>query len=133
MTRQRRAILNAVQETDSHPTADDVYDRVRQTLPRISLGTVYRNLAELAERGMMQELRLGSGQKRFDGNTLDHCHVRCLSCGRVADAPIEVEALPEVSRLAEFGFEVIGCAVEVRVHCPRCVNEGQAGEPGEST
>ena len=59
MTRQRFMVLQAVMETDSHPSADEIYEVVRTRLPRISLGTVYRNLDILAEQGKIQMLQLG--------------------------------------------------------------------------
>jgi Fur family ferric uptake transcriptional regulator len=68
MTRQRKVILEEIRKTDSHPTADELYQRVRQRLPHVSLGTIYRNLETLAASGLIQKLEMGGSQKRFDGN-----------------------------------------------------------------
>ena len=67
MTHQRRIILEELRNTRSHPTADEVYEIVRKRIPKISLGTVYRNLELLSESGVIQKLEIGGTQKRFDG------------------------------------------------------------------
>src|SRR5262249_59374589 len=74
-----------------HPTADWVYRQARRRLPRISLGTVYRNLKRLAEEGLIREIHAGGHPARFDGNTGRHYHIRCLGCGRVNDPPMSVD------------------------------------------
>ncbi len=84
---QRRVILEELGKTSSHPTADWIYRKVRRRLPRISLGTVYRNLDILSKHGMIQTLEIAGTQKRFDGNPENHYHVRCIRCGRVEDVP----------------------------------------------
>jgi Fur family ferric uptake transcriptional regulator len=72
MTRQRRVILEELRKVDTHPSADEVYEMVRKRLPRISLGTIYRNLEILSETGEIQRLETGSHLKRFDGRADDH-------------------------------------------------------------
>lgn len=88
MTKQRRVILDILRSTDTHPTADWIYDKVRNVLPRISLGTVYRNLRVLKETGDILELNYGSTYSRFDGNPGLHYHFVCSSCGQVFDIPL---------------------------------------------
>ena len=88
MTRQRRVILEELRKVNTHPSADEIYEIVRKRLPRISLGTVYRNLEILSEYGDIQKLEPGCSLKRFDGNPNEHCHIRCVSCDRIADAPM---------------------------------------------
>jgi len=73
----------------SHPTADEIYSRVRRKLPHVSLGTVYRNLDILAKSGLIKKIEPGLPQMRFDGNTKDHFHLTCVRCGRIEDTPIE--------------------------------------------
>lgn len=91
MTRQRRLILEVLHNTKSHPTADWIYDRVREDLPNISLGTIYRNLKVLQELGEIKELNYGSSYSRFDGNPNEHYHFSCEECGRVFDIDMEME------------------------------------------
>ncbi|MEW6261371.1 MAG: transcriptional repressor [Thermodesulfobacteriota bacterium] len=87
MTNQRRIILRELRKVNTHPSADEVYDMVRQYLPRISLGTVYRNLEVLSQIGEIQKIEVGGSIKRFDGNTKPHYHVRCMACDRIEDVP----------------------------------------------
>ena len=87
MTRQREAILEEVKSTCDHPSADEVYERVKKRIPRISLGSVYRNLDVLVSMGFIQRLESGA-QMRFDWNTKEHCHLSCVRCGRIEDAPM---------------------------------------------
>ena len=84
-SRQREEILRVVQQTDSHPTADWVYEQVRKILPHVSLGTVYRNLNLLADEGLIQRVILDDGFVRFDGNTNDHHHFICTKTGKIYD------------------------------------------------
>ena len=99
MTNQRRVILQELRNVHSHPTADDIYIMVRKTLPRISLGTVYRNLEILSEMGLIKKL-VGCGrQRRFDGDIENHYHIRCVKCGKIDDLPEEIADL--ISRVRE--------------------------------
>ncbi len=91
MTKQRKIILNVLKNTKTHPTADWVYDQVREVLPNISLGTVYRNLKVLKEMGEIRELDYGSTYSRFDGNPENHYHFVCNHCDRVYDLDLPVE------------------------------------------
>src|SRR5688500_2570446 len=83
LTGPRRVVLEVVRGTDSHPTAERVHEMVRRRLPRVSLGTVYRNLRLLVETGLVKELP--GPHARFDGNATDHHHFTCTECGRIVD------------------------------------------------
>ena len=89
MTHQRSVILQELRKTKTHPSADEIYLKVRQLLPRISLGTVYRNLETLHKMGLIQKLKLGGYQKHFDGNPDEHYHISCIVCNRVDDVPTD--------------------------------------------
>ena len=86
-SRQRDAVLDYLRSVTCHPTAALIYDRVRDEIPNISLGTVYRNLSELKESGEIISFTPGDGIERFDGDTREHLHLICRSCGEVADMP----------------------------------------------
>ncbi|NNK14655.1 MAG: transcriptional repressor, partial [Desulfofustis sp.] len=81
LTPQRQVILEELAKVKTHPTANEVYDMVRKRLPRIGLGTVYRNLELMADNGMILKLEVGGSQKRFDATTDLHYHIRCTGCG----------------------------------------------------
>ena len=119
LTPQRKVILEELRKVKTHPTADQVYEMVRRRLPRISLGTVYRNLEFLSDAGMIQRLDLPLGQMRFDGNPEVHPHVRCLGCGRVADLMQHVD-LPSIDVSRATDFEVTGYTVDFYGYCPSC-------------
>ncbi len=82
---QRQAILAQLRSVTCHPTADELHAMLRGTMPQLSLGTVYRNLDLLTRNGMVLALHTAGAQKRFDGNTELHHHMRCESCDRVFD------------------------------------------------
>ena len=121
MTKQRALILDTLRSVVSHPTADEIYHMVRKKMPKISLGTVYRNLDMLAGAGEVTLLERTGGQKRFDGNTMPHQHVRCLNCGRVADVyPALPLSLPDVSAVKVPGFVLRRIDVEITGVCDGC-------------
>lgn len=120
MTRQRRIILEELGANRTHPTASEVYELVRRRLPRISLGTVYRNLELLSEQGLVRKLELGNSQRRFDAVTENHYHVRCVKCGRIEDAPIEPVMTLENAVRGATDYEIIGHRLEFMGLCPAC-------------
>jgi Fur family ferric uptake transcriptional regulator len=120
MTLQRKTILEVLRQTNNHPSADEIYKMVRQRLPRISLGTVYRNLEVLAESGVIQKLELGGAIKRFDWNQEKHYHIRCLKCGRVDDAPIAPFNRLENELYEVTVYTIIGHRLEFEGLCPPC-------------
>jgi Fur family ferric uptake transcriptional regulator len=123
ITRQRQTIMHAIRQVNCHPTASEVYEIVRRSLPRISLGTVYRNLESLSQAGMIQKLEFGGLQKRFDGETKQHYHVRCLTCGRIEDLPgdtLKPSKIAEESVQDEAGYEIVGHRLEFLGWCPQC-------------
>jgi Fur family transcriptional regulator, peroxide stress response regulator len=119
-TRQRELILSVVQSTMDHPTAGWVYRQARRRLPRLSLGTVYRNLKWLAAHGLIREVHTGGHPARFDGNTGDHYHIRCVACGRVNDLPVSVDRRLEEEAGRAMNYRILGHQVEVQGLCPRC-------------
>jgi Fur family ferric uptake transcriptional regulator len=119
-TRQRTVILDQLRQSTSHPTATELYDLVRRRLPKISLGTVYRNLDLLARLGMIQRLETAGTETRFDGTVRPHDHVRCLGCGRIDDLagpPLEL-SLENYHEPA--GYRVLGHRLELVGLCPKC-------------
>ena len=122
LTGPRRLVLDVVRGTDTHPTAEAVHQLVRRRLPRVSLGTVYRNLRLLVTLGLVQELP--GPHARFDGNLRDHHHFTCLACGRIADVdgPLtEPHSRALVSRVASSGgFNVTHHRIEFYGRCAAC-------------
>ena len=104
-TYQRTVIYEILRGTDSHPTADWIYEKVKQVIPNISLGTVYRNLRVLKEEGLIIELNDGK-QSRFDARTDNHYHFKCTNCERIYDIDKENVVDVDVSVLHKSGFSV---------------------------
>ena len=120
MTPQRRVILEELRRVNDHPAADEIYQRVRKRLPKISLGTVYRNLEVLCELGEIQRLELSGSTKRYDGVPTKHYHIRCIECGRVDDAPIAPLNQLEDDLYGTTVYEIIGHNLEFTGLCPQC-------------
>lgn len=122
LTTQRQIILEELGKVSSHPTANEVYDMVRKRLPRIGLGTVYRNLELMAETGIILKLEVGGTQKRFDATIAPHYHIRCLSCGKVDD--IELPVMADINKTAAelSQYQVLGHHIEFSGICSECSN-----------
>jgi len=120
LTTQRQIILEELGKVTSHPTANEVYDMVRKRLPRIGLGTVYRNLELMAESGIILKLEVGGTQKRFDATIDPHYHIRCNSCGKVDDIDMEVQ--PLINQVAEkaSNYKILGHHIEFNGTCRDC-------------
>ena len=97
-SRQRESIRENLINRMDHPTADMVYSDIRQIYPNISLGTVYRNLALLSDRGEIARIHTKDGTLHFDRNTEPHDHFVCRSCGRITD--IEAPSAEEIKEEA---------------------------------
>lgn len=123
MTRQRSVILEELQRIGFHPTAEELHERVRLRMPRISLGTVYRNLELLSEAGDIARLEVG-GRRRYDGNVHDeHYHARCTQCGAVEDVPSSVVTRFDFQAEAVKGFRVTGHQLTFTGLCARCARK----------
>ena len=128
-TRQRQLILEELRKLDSHPTAATLYATVRQRLPTISLGTVYRNLELLARTGQIQKLDFAGGEARFDGNVASHDHLRCVRCGRVDDLPAFSLDLSGGAANDWCGYQILGRRLEFFGVCPQCRSQQENTHP----
>ena len=119
--RKRDAILNCVRSTDAHPSADWVFEHVKQQIPDISLATVYRNLALFKEQGLINSLGTVNGVERFDGNTEPHVHFICTQCGGVQDLP-EISVPEELNSAVarSSGGRVDNCQLSFTGICGEC-------------
>jgi Fur family transcriptional regulator, ferric uptake regulator len=121
LTSQRQVILEELKKVKSHPTANEVYDMVRKRLPRIGLGTVYRNLDLLAARGIIKKLEVGGEQKRFDGDISQHYHIRCVECNLVEDIFIERDTRLENEAASCCNYKILDHHVQFSGICSKCL------------
>jgi len=104
-SRQRQSIKDYLASTKSHPTADTVYHNVRKKYPKISLGTVYRNLTLLSDLGEAQKISTPDGVNRFDGNFHPHNHFYCEECNSVLDLELDMIYIDRINRFAAEKFD----------------------------
>ncbi|MBT8339871.1 MAG: transcriptional repressor [Desulfatitalea sp.] len=133
MTQQRRVILEELRCNNIHPTADALYGIVRKRLPRISLGTVYRNLEILTALGEIQTLELSGSQKRYDGVPQKHYHIRCMHCDRIDDAPIAPLNTLEDELYGATVYTIMGHRLEFVGLCPDCSDNAEARRLAEQS
>jgi len=121
LTRQRRLVLEILEENLEHPDAETLYDQAKARDPNISLATIYRSLALLKEAGLVKEHRLGEDHGHFEtAQASPHYHFTCLKCGNV----IEFEA-PQVMEVARTlceskGLQITDVHLLFSGYCSRC-------------
>jgi Fur family peroxide stress response transcriptional regulator len=121
-SKKREAILAKIRSMKTHPSAITVYEELRKEIPDLSLGTVYRNLALFREEGKVASVGVVNGQERFDGNTMEHTHFVCTSCGDVMDidAPLDKNLKEEV--VSRYGLVVHSYRLTFFGACARCAS-----------
>ncbi len=124
-SRQRAAILSFLRSRRDHPTAELVYSNVKAEFPNISLGTVYRNLNQLAEAGLIAKHSFGGvGIDHFDYNTSPHYHFVCSCCSAVIDLPVDHRVFSAIDAEAARNFD--GLIQEHRLYfcgvCKDCLD-----------
>ena len=116
LTKQCRLILAIIQEF-GHMTAEEVYTEAVKQMPKIALGTVYRNLNELTQDGRIRKIRVPDGPDRFDRTVHPHEHVICSVCGKVCD--LDVPGLDECLKRA-VGSDDFVYDLSVNATCSAC-------------
>jgi Fur family peroxide stress response transcriptional regulator len=121
LTPQRLAICRYLAATNAHPTAQLIYDQLRQEFPSLSLATVYNTLETLVELGAVNTLgSAGDGAEHYDADTSPHVNLACIACHRVIDLSSEhIHALDE-EVAARSGYRLLGTRVLYYGLCPRC-------------
>ena len=118
-SKQRESLLSVLRNTRQHPTAQEIYEKMRERDPKISLGTVYRNLALLTELGEILRIDTEHDSVHYDGFTHQHYHFVCSDCKSVSDLdmlPLSIEA--EVEK--QTGCSVSGHSLVFYGKCKNC-------------
>lgn len=121
ITKQKCAVKQVIDASAVHMTAEEVYQKVRETMPSISMATVYRNLNKMAGSGEIVRLLFPDGKYRFDKGTGVHGHCYCLSCGSAFD----IEPAPSIAALRGMlsfdpSFEAGSCEITIKGLCAKC-------------
>ncbi len=119
MTKNRVAIVEELKKLTNHPTADELFGIVKKHHPRISLGTLYRNLALLSQLEVIRKIDAGD-KSRFDGNTCFHYHARCNKCDKLIDLPDKYNKQKIVTNAIEDDFVITGYRLEFFGICKKC-------------
>ncbi len=119
MTSQRELILRELKKSKKHLTADELYERVKKLMPRISLATVYRNLELLSDVELIRKLEVSGRQKRFDSELEDHDHIYCVQCHCIENLNIGNNTVSLAAGHMK-GYTITGRRLEVTGICPRC-------------
>ena len=129
LTLQKQAILDALQACRKLMTAEEVYGRVREKYPNVSLGTVYRNLQNYSQQGLVRRTLLADGKARFElAGHIHHHHLICLTCGKTTEVPW-CPVGPEISSfMAEQSFTPVSHQFEVYVCCRQCRSKPEPGQ-----
>lgn len=118
---KRDAMLDLLRNTGCHPSADWVFQQLRPIYPDLSLGTVYRNLNQLCEHGLIKRVGTVNGQERYDGDVSPHAHFVCTCCGSILDLPPSPPTQGYVEECSkQFGFEAESYEVHVKGLCQAC-------------
>ena len=118
-SRQREALLNELCSRFDHPTAETLYLKLKESMPNISLGTVYRNLGTLSSDGTVMKISVG-GAERYDGNASAHPHFLCRKCGELTDIKLEAESILQ-SAAECTGGNIEGYSLTLYGVCDKCI------------
>ena len=126
--RKRDAILTYLRGTSAHPSAETVYADLKQQIPDLSLGTVYRNLSLFKEQGLIAGVATVNGVERFDGNTAPHVHFICNDCSAVIDMP-QLQVPQQLTQSAEqqIGGTIDQCQLSFTGTCRDCTIQKKEG------
>jgi Fur family transcriptional regulator, peroxide stress response regulator len=120
LTPQRIAVYKYLMHTKEHPSAETIYKGLLEEYPTMSLATVYKGLKTLVEVGLIQEINVGEGNFRYDGNIEAHPHIQCMNCGKVDDVDnVSFDDLNQ--RIKDFtNYEILNNQVYFYGFCPDC-------------
>lgn len=120
LTKQRQVVLTVIRDSPEHLTANDVFERSKQMLPKISFATVYNSLRFLKEEGHIAEVSFGNAASRFDRMTERHDHAICTLCGKLVDLHLDIPEGMAKRAAALSKFRPESLEITLRGLCPEC-------------
>lgn len=120
LTRQRRVVLEVVNESGDHLTAGEIFEAARRRLPSISFATVYNSLRFLKDAGLVREISFGKASSRYDRETRRHDHAVCTRCGRLVDFDLSETAQLMRAAARRTGFKPESVHLTLTGLCPDC-------------
>ena len=121
-SKKREAILNALKKTDTHPTAEELYNSIKKDFPDISIATVYRNLNLFCETGEAVSVGVINGYERFDANIDHHGHFLCKNCGLVKDIEVSFNTDSLYKQIiSEYNIEIDSHDLIFHGKCNHCI------------
>lgn len=115
---QRLAIITYLHEHRTHPTVDDIYAGLIEQMPTLSKTTVYNTLNLFYQQGAVLALTIDDKNVRYDIDTSDHAHFKCLQCGQVFDVPAVVNSITTMA--SEHGFIITEKHLYLKGYCSTC-------------
>ncbi len=119
MTKQQAVIWEIINNSKEHPSAEMVYQKAKELVPKISAGTVYRNLSDLTQKGLIRRIPVQNSPDRFDFNTTEHAHAICQTCGKVTDI-FEDDIINRLKSTVE--GDILSVEIDVYYICKNCQN-----------
>ena len=124
LTPQRLAVVKILAHSEGHPNVEQIYERLQDDFPTMSLATVYRNVMVLKSLGEVLELGFPDGSNRYDGNKpYPHPHVLCVKCKKIIDP--NLASLKEMTEEVadETGFKILTHRLDFFGICQDCMNK----------
>lgn len=122
---KRQAILDCIKESKAHPTAEQIYNELKPAFPDLSLATVYRNINQLEESGLVRHVGTVLGRERYDADVSVHSHAVCVKCGRmidVRDIELPIDLIERAQK--DTGFSILCSDLQFSGICNDCMKEG---------
>lgn len=120
-SKQKEEVLKIVRESYNHPDAKNIYKIVKKRIPNISLGTVYRNLNNLSNEGIIKKISLENGNDRYDKTLTNHNHITCIKCGKICDVSVLLKTSEIVKIQDETGFKITDSNFNINGICKDCM------------
>ncbi len=121
MTKQRKLVLDIIEKSCSHPTAEQVFFAAKESMPTIAMATVYNSINYLLEEGLIRRISVVGQADRFDNVRIPHEHIRCDKCNTISDVFIG-DLFEELRK--KTGMELTSYELNLHYICDNCRSNG---------